>query len=149
MIGNFRGGAHANDHVLCVINRDMTNTEQVLNIEKTLRSIPIKFDMQYKPNIYSQLGIYRNNKYKLRPTIYSSSKDSSDETHGYKIENVVDQKWTYSCDDDVQNNNLTIEDVKEKLLNIRTALSQVCYSSFTFLTVSRSFFPHEKNKYIF
>jgi len=124
--GNFRGGAHANDHVLCVINRDMTNTEQVLNIEKTLRSIPIKFDMQYKPNIYSQLGIYRNNKYKLRPTIYSSSKDSSDETHGYKIENVVDQKWTYSCDDDVQNNNLTIEDVKEKLLNIRTALSQVC-----------------------
>merc|ERR1719493_316367 len=82
--------------------------------------------MQYKPNIYSQLGIYRNNKYKLRPTIYSSSKDSSDETHGYKIENVVDQEWTYSCDDDVQNNNLTIEDVKEKLLNIRTALSQVC-----------------------
>ena len=104
----------------------MTNAEQVLSIEKTLRAVPIKSDMQYKPNIYSQLGIYRNNKYKLRPTIYSSVKDSSDEGNGYKIESVLDANWSYSINDDSQTNiNVSAQDLQASLSKLQFAIGQV------------------------
>ena len=104
----------------------MTNEDQVLGIEKTLRAVPIKSDMQYKPNIYTQLGIYRNNKYKLRPTIYSSVKDSSEEGNGYKIERVVDANWSYSVNDDSQtSHNVTAQDLQASLNKLQLAIGQV------------------------
>ena len=98
-----------------------------MSIEKTLRAIPIKSDVQYKPNIYTQLGIYRNNKYKLRPTIYSSVKDSSDESNGYKIESVVDTNWSYCANDEskTNNNDLTVEDLQASLNQLQLVIGQV------------------------
>lgn len=52
------GGNSGGSHVLSVITQDMTNEKEVLGVEKALRSV-IKSDLTYKPNIYTNLGIYR------------------------------------------------------------------------------------------
>ena len=39
-------------HVVCVINRDFTNEEEVLAVEKALRKLEFKCNLYYKPNIY-------------------------------------------------------------------------------------------------
>ncbi|XP_069172675.1 UPF0696 protein C11orf68 homolog [Procambarus clarkii] len=59
-------------HVICIYNKDFTNEEQVCSLEKGLRSIGIKSQLSYKPDVYTHIGIYRKNKWKLRPTIYKS-----------------------------------------------------------------------------
>jgi len=60
-------------HVICIYNKDYTDIKQVLTVEKEIRRLGIAERISYKPDIYSLLGIYRNNKYGLRPTIYTSS----------------------------------------------------------------------------
>ena len=46
---------------------------QVMRIENLLRSSGVLVDLLYKPDIFSTLGIYRNNIWGFRPTIYSST----------------------------------------------------------------------------
>merc|ERR1712150_325790 len=48
-------------------------TNQVMRIENLLRSSGVLGDLLYKPDIFSTLGIYRNNIWGFRPTIYSST----------------------------------------------------------------------------
>ena len=43
-----------------------------MRIENLLRSSGVLVDLLYKPDIFSTLGIYRNNIWGFRPTIYSS-----------------------------------------------------------------------------
>ena len=43
-----------------------------MRIEHLLRSAGVKEDLLYKPDIFSTLGIYRNNIWGFRPTIYCS-----------------------------------------------------------------------------
>ena len=45
---------------------------KVRRIESLLRSAGVMEDLLYKPDIFSTLGIYRNNIWGFRPTIYSS-----------------------------------------------------------------------------
>ena len=44
-----------------------------MRIENLLRSAGVTEDLLYKPDIFSTLGIYRNNIWGFRPTIYSST----------------------------------------------------------------------------
>ena len=44
-----------------------------MRIENLLRSSGVLGDLLYKPDIFSTLGIYRNNIWGFRPTIYSST----------------------------------------------------------------------------
>jgi len=89
-VENVRGGKF---HMVHVYTRDFTDEENVFEVEKALRKIPIKQYLTYKPDLFSALGIYRNNKYGLRPTIYSSSWHSmSGES---EIESVFDMDWSY------------------------------------------------------
>ena len=44
-----------------------------MRIENLLRSAGVQEDLLYKPDIFSTLGIYRNNIWGFRPTIYSST----------------------------------------------------------------------------
>ena len=44
-----------------------------MRIENLLRSAGVMEDLLYKPDIFSTLGIYRNNAWGFRPTIYSST----------------------------------------------------------------------------
>ena len=60
------------DHVLIVYNTDYTNTDQVMRVENLLRSAGVLTPLTYKPDIFSALGIYRNNIWGFRPTIYKS-----------------------------------------------------------------------------
>ncbi|XP_002739832.1 UPF0696 protein C11orf68 homolog [Saccoglossus kowalevskii] len=60
-------------HVISVFNADFTDKQQVYDLENKIRAVGIKCEMKYKPYVYTQLGIYRNNKWGLRPTIYRSN----------------------------------------------------------------------------
>ncbi|XP_002740403.1 UPF0696 protein C11orf68 homolog, partial [Saccoglossus kowalevskii] len=60
-------------HVICVYNADFTDKQQVYDLENKIRAVGIKCQMSYKPDAYSYLGIYRRNKWGLRPTIYNSN----------------------------------------------------------------------------
>ena len=45
-----------------------------MKIENLLRSAGVVEDLHYKPDIFSTLGIYRNNIWGFKPTIYNSSR---------------------------------------------------------------------------
>merc|ERR1712025_1216094 len=60
------------EHVICVYNTDYKDTEQVMRVENLMRSAGVTTNLTYKPDIFSALGIYRNNKWGFRPTIYHS-----------------------------------------------------------------------------
>jgi len=59
-------------HVICVYTEDFTNKEQVRAVEKGLRKIGVTSVMTYKPDVHTTLGIYRDNPWGLKPTIYTS-----------------------------------------------------------------------------
>lgn len=63
---------HEQRHVVCIYNKDFTNQEQVYGLNSAIRSLGIKAKMTYKPDVYTYLGVYRNNQWNLRPTIYES-----------------------------------------------------------------------------
>ena len=52
---------------------DYTDKDQVMELEAAIRSIGIKASLSFKPDAYTYLGIYRQNPYGLRPTIYQSN----------------------------------------------------------------------------
>ncbi|XP_069500913.1 UPF0696 protein C11orf68 homolog isoform X1 [Ambystoma mexicanum] len=62
-------------HVICVYNEDFTVEEQVMDVDAAIRSAGIKCSISYKPDVYTYLGIYRNNRWRLCPTIYESKYD--------------------------------------------------------------------------
>jgi len=61
-----------NEHVICVYNPNYQDVAQVMRVENLMRSAGVSTDLLYKPDIFSALGIYRNNKWGFRATIYSS-----------------------------------------------------------------------------
>lgn len=74
--------SHASDdkerrdnHVICVYNRDFTDEDRILQVEDSLRKAGIKCGMTYKPDAFTYLGIYRHNKWGMRPAIYKSEYD--------------------------------------------------------------------------
>ncbi|XP_078516830.1 UPF0696 protein C11orf68 homolog [Lissotriton helveticus] len=62
-------------HVICVYNEDFTDEESVMDVDAAIRSAGIKCSISYKPDVYTYLGIYRNNRWRLCPTIYESKYD--------------------------------------------------------------------------
>ncbi|XP_043929712.1 UPF0696 protein C11orf68 homolog [Protopterus annectens] len=62
-------------HVICVYNRDFTNVQEVINLDTAIRATGVKCQLSYKPDVYTYLGIYRNNRWRLCPTIYESRFD--------------------------------------------------------------------------
>ena len=84
-----------NEHVICVINKDMSDETEVFGVEKSLRNIPIRGELMYKPNIYTELGIYRSNKFGIRPTIYKSVKKVVGGDSGFEIQNIAKDEWLY------------------------------------------------------
>jgi hypothetical protein len=61
-----------NEHVICIYNPNYQDVAQVMRVENLLRSAGLRTDLLYKPDIFSALGIYRNNKWGFRATIYTS-----------------------------------------------------------------------------
>ncbi|XP_072031841.1 UPF0696 protein C11orf68 homolog [Amphiura filiformis] len=64
-------------HVICVYNWDFTDEDTIIELEAGIRRAGIKCHMTYKPDAFTYMGIYRNNKWSLRPAIYASEYDLS------------------------------------------------------------------------
>ena len=58
--------------MICVYNPNYQDVAQVMRVENLIRSAGITNDLLYKPDIFSALGIYRNNQWGFRATIYTS-----------------------------------------------------------------------------
>lgn len=59
-------------HVICVYTDNYTDTEEVLAAREELREqCGIKRKISYKPDVYTHVGIYRNNRWKIKETLYS------------------------------------------------------------------------------
>jgi len=61
-----------NRHVVCIYNPDFTNREQLLQAEQAIRNMGLKCELMYKPDVYTYLGVYRNNPWRLSPIIMKS-----------------------------------------------------------------------------
>ena len=60
-------------HLLCVYNENYQDTDQVMRVESLLRRcVGLTGDLRYKPDIFTIIGIYRNNVWGFRPSIYIS-----------------------------------------------------------------------------
>ena len=79
-----------NQHLICVYNLDYLEKYQVNSTTvkpvsdffpqiresaRGLRSLGILHHLDYKPDIFTLLGVYRGNPWGLRPTLYSSDVD--------------------------------------------------------------------------
>ncbi|MBN3276768.1 CK068 protein, partial [Polyodon spathula] len=62
-------------HVICVYNQTFTDQEEVVRLDAAIRATGVKCQLSYKPDVYTYLGIYRKNRWKLCPTIYESRFD--------------------------------------------------------------------------
>ncbi|XP_068116046.1 UPF0696 protein C11orf68 homolog [Hyperolius riggenbachi] len=62
-------------HVICVYTDDFTDEESIMQTDAIIRSSGIKCLLAYKPDVYTYLGIYRNNQWQICPTIYESRYD--------------------------------------------------------------------------
>merc|ERR1719470_365730 len=82
------------DHVLVVYNTCYTDTQQVMRVENRLRSVGLYLPLNYKPDVFSALGIYRNNKWGFRTTIYSSKAMVMEGRS--RVETVGTGKWYYN-----------------------------------------------------
>jgi len=88
------------EHVICVYNIDYQDTEQVMRVENLMRSAGVATVLNYKPDIFSALGIYRNNKWGFRPTIYSSKVMTLEGRS--RVETVGTGKWYYNSSKGMQ-----------------------------------------------
>ena len=68
-----------NKHVICVYNQSFADENQVIQLDAAIRATGVKCSLSYKPDVYTYLGIYRNNCWKMCPTIYESK---------YKLDSV-------------------------------------------------------------
>jgi len=84
---------HRRSHMISIYTEDFTNEDNVFQVEKQLRAIPIKKEITYKPDMFTALGIYRNNKYHLKPVIYHSVWHTMSSTS--VIDSVFDMGWSY------------------------------------------------------
>ena len=70
-----REDMYEGNHVISVYIKDFTDKAEMLRVEKALRSLGITEIMKFKPCIFSFLGIYSNNEWKVKPTFYTSCWD--------------------------------------------------------------------------
>jgi len=105
------------EHVICVYNMDYQDTDQVMRVENLVRSAGVSTVLNYKPDIFSALGIYRNNKWGFRPTIYSSKVTMEGRS---RVETVGTGKWYYNSSkglqypssQEISNRKMSVREVK-------------------------------------
>ena len=73
----------------------MTNENEIVGVERAIRNVGFRADLQYKPTIYTELGIYRNNKFGIRPTVYTSVRKNVDGESGFEVTNLAKEEWVY------------------------------------------------------
>lgn len=61
--------------VICAYNHNFTDESEVMRLDSVIRATGVKCPLSYKPDVYTYLGIYRNNRWKICPTIFESKFD--------------------------------------------------------------------------
>ena len=58
--------------MICVYTDNYADADDVMRVERELRSLGINDVLYYKPDIYTYFGIYANNPYKIKASVYAS-----------------------------------------------------------------------------
>ena len=66
------GKESTRSHVICVYNEDFTDIQAVKRVLRGLRDLGISWPVQYKPDLFTRLGVYSGNKWGLNPILYRS-----------------------------------------------------------------------------
>ena len=74
-------------HVICVYNEKFSDKTQVFEAESSIRKVYHNCQLSYKPDIFTYLGIYRKNKWNIRPTLYSTNRASK--TYQSDISDII------------------------------------------------------------
>jgi len=61
-VSPYNRGPGKGDHVICIYNKNYTNTEEVYALEKAIIKAGVKCTLRYKPDVYTYCGVYRNRK---------------------------------------------------------------------------------------
>ena len=64
-------------HLICVYTDNYTDTDEVMRVEKQLRSLGIGGVLNYKPDIYTHFNIYAKNPYKIKATVYTTEEPTA------------------------------------------------------------------------
>ncbi|KAG6901010.1 hypothetical protein C0995_002529 [Termitomyces sp. Mi166 len=57
-------------HVVCVYVEDYSDAAEVGRVREALRRVGVRWKIGFKPDIYTHLGIYKTNEWKIRPSRY-------------------------------------------------------------------------------
>ena len=60
------------DHVICIYTPDYKDQDEILRVDDLIRKAGVRGELRYKPTIFSVLGIYSNNKWRIQPSIHFS-----------------------------------------------------------------------------
>lgn len=58
------------EHVICAYTRDFTNEKEVMEAREELRQLGFAQTLFYKADLYTHLGIYRDNPWGIRASVY-------------------------------------------------------------------------------
>lgn len=60
-------------HLIRVYTDNYANTDEVMKVERELRSLGINDVLKYKPYIYTLFDIYNKNKYEIKVSLYTTN----------------------------------------------------------------------------
>ena len=60
-------------HVVCIYTENFLDFNEVCESEKSIRNLGLKLSLHYKPDVFTYLGIYSKNPWKINPIIYRST----------------------------------------------------------------------------
>jgi hypothetical protein len=58
------------EHVICIYTDDFTDESDVFRIRQSLTDLGFTEELNYKPDAYTYLGIYKDNKWNISPVVY-------------------------------------------------------------------------------
>lgn len=63
-------GIENDNHVICIYNNNFLNERDIFALRDGIRNAGIETPLEYKANISTHLGIYRDNKWGIDPVLY-------------------------------------------------------------------------------
>jgi len=62
----------ADMHLICVYTDDYSDKDEIMRVERELRSMGVADVLNYKPDIYTHFDIYAKNPYKIKVSLYTT-----------------------------------------------------------------------------
>ena len=59
-------------HLICVYNKNFLDKKEVFEAESSIRNVYPRGKLTYKPDIFTYLGIYRKNQWKIKPSLHET-----------------------------------------------------------------------------